>query len=414
MQEQSKKRVIQTASVDLETEMLMAASALASSNPEQFLEELEWSIAENFDVMDPSTMHHGTARPFHDRDWYESWLSTTGRNTKMRIVVGRIANMEMIVLPLCLQKAGPFTKALFIAGDASDYNQPIFHKALAEFVSPAFFEAMWCKISPMIEEADTLSLRKLLQDPGHGCGRAIWQPRRIELEASHHTILSGSWDESQGRFFGKSSRRSLSRKEKKISAFGDISYENIREADARIRAIETLCRWKSLQLSNLGLANPFAGGDFQQFLTRIVGTGDPDVYRIYCMSAGDKPLSITLMICHNERWFLYQTAYTDEEAGKYSPGLSLLREILKCAHDEGCKIFDFGLGNEGYKKKYCDQELTLYRSEIALSAKGWLAKAYFDAEQGTRALVKSNARVKSWTLSLLQLVAGLKQPKNQS
>ena len=401
-------------SADLISGMLAATCALASTNPEQFLDELDWSVAETLDAIDCPALQDGFATSFHDKAWYESWLSTMGKNARLCILVGQFANTPLIVFPLCLQKSWNHTKASFIAGDVSDYNHPLVHKMLAGHASSEFYQAMWCKIGSLIPDADILSLRKLLHDPGPGCGKAIWYPSRIEAESSHHTNLGGEWSENQGRFFGKSSRKSLQRKEKKLSQAGDISYRNIQGKAARTNAIKTLSVWKSLQLRNLGLVNPFISGDFQRFLGQIVQSGNADTYRIYGMYAGDTPLALTLMICHGDRWFLYQTAYTSEEAGKYSPGLSLLREILRRAHDEGCKVFDFGLGNEGYKKKYCDKNLELYRSEMALTKTGWIAKAYFDGALATRRLVKSNKKIEAGALSMLQLLANLRRPKQQA
>lgn len=414
MSEQSKEMLVDLSVTAPKATLLSAACTLAFTNPEQFLNELEWSISSDLSVLDSYDGHNGFAATFHDKAWYESWLKASGKNTKIRILIGQIANTPVIVLPLFLHRSWGVTKASFIAGDVSDYNQPIFHKAFAERISSEFFQAIWCKIGPMIEGADTLSLRKLLDDPGPGCGRAIWHPSRIESEASHHTDIYGNWEENQERFFGKSTQKSLSRKEKKISAAGEISYLDIRGKTARLNAVETLCRWKSHQLQKLGLSNPFISGEFQQFLTEMVRTGDPNIYRIYGMYSGSVPLALTLMICNGDHWFLYQTAYTDEEAGKNSPGMSLLREIMKRAHAEGCKAFDFGLGNEGYKKKYCDRHLTLYRSEIALSWKGWISKAYFDAVQATRTLVKSNKLVEGWALSFLQMLESLRRPNSRT
>ncbi len=414
MSERPEKFLKDPNSADLTSGMLAATCALASTNPEQFLEELDWSVAETLDAIDCPDLQNGFATSFHDKSWYKSWLLTLGKNAKLRILVGQFANTPLIIFPLCLQKSWRHTKASFIASDVSDYNHPLMHQVLARHASPEFYQAMWCKIGSLIPEADILSLRKLLHDPGPGCGRAIWYPSRLEAEASHHTNLSGGWAENQGRFFGKSSRKSLLRKEKKLSQAGDITFRNIVGKAARTNAIKTLSVWKSLQLRNLGLVNPFISGDFQRFLSQIVQSGDADTYRIYGMYAGETPLALTLMICHGDRWFLYQTAYTNQEAGKYSPGLSLLREILRRAYDEGCRVFDFGLGNEGYKKKYCDKNLTLYRSEMALTAKGWLAKAYFDGALATRRLAKSNKKIEAGALSMLQLLANFRHPKRQA
>ena len=127
------------------------------------------------------------------------------------------------------------------------------------------------------------------------------------------------------------------------------------------------------QLDGLGLANRFGRDEFRRFLRNIAAAGAPDQVRVYSLTAGGVPLAVTLMICEKKRWLLYQTAYTNDALGHLSPGLILLRHIMHQANDAGAEIFDFGLGDEPYKNKFCEVHITLSWAERPNTLKGWIA-----------------------------------------
>ncbi len=380
------------------------ACVLAAADPQEFIRQLDWSVGSDLSVLDEITPQEGMATPFQSGLWLEAWLKTLGAGgqTDLRIVRGRLGSITLIAIPLCLKKSGPFSRAMFVAQDVSDYNHPVFHAELAPHVSGALMGLIWRHAASMLDGADILSLRKLLVEPDNAASYSLWRPQTAEPDDAHWTALHGDWAQSGGRFFGESSRRSLARKEKKLAAGGALVTETISDPEERVIAMRQLADWKKHQLNQLHMANPFARAGLTDFLEQIARFGDPQKFRLYRLSAGGCSLALTLMICGKTQWFLYQTAYTDADARRFSPGLLLLRDILKGAHDAGIEMFDFGLGNENYKQKYCDRRTVLYRSQIAMTVKGQAALIASDVKFRLRSALKSNSVLRRGALIALR------------
>lgn len=382
-------------------------------SPDAFLASLDWSIETDFAMITDIQTADGPAGPFQSAAWLQAALGAAkdDQELSVHIVCARHNGAPLLIVPLCGHQGAFGLTLSFIGQRLSDYNDPIFDQHLAGRVDADFMEALWQRVGQLIPQADLISLHKLLhapQLPKIGSVR-LWSQ---EPEQGHWLKIKGSWEESQDGLFGKSSRRSLARKAKKLSEMGELDCVVLSDPQERLAAVERLARWKSVQLEGLGSANPFRGDEFSNFLKSAVSLGSPENFRLCQLSAGETPLALTLMLCDDHRWFLYQTAFTDREEGRFSPGLLLLRDILKRAHDAGVAVFDFGLGNEGYKRKYCDQEQFLYRQLIALSAKGRAAMVVEYLKFRLRTLASSNAVMRKWVLAMLR-VADKTVPRNR-
>src|SRR5439155_14141384 len=56
---------------------------------------------------------------------------------------------------------------------------------------------------------------------------------------------------------------------------------------------------------------------------------------------------------------------------RFSPGAVHLRELMRTAIDLGFKWFDFTIGDEQYKQKWCDTTLALYDHMVPATPRGW-------------------------------------------
>ena len=63
-------------------------------------------------------------------------------------------------------------------------------------------------------------------------------------------------------------------------------------------------------------------------------------------------------------------AHEGNEWNKYSPGRILLLKLIQWSIENGLKYFDFTIGNESYKKDWCDNQLELYKVIKPITLKG--------------------------------------------
>src|SRR4029078_13723000 len=65
-------------------------------------------------------------------------------------------------------------------------------------------------------------------------------------------------------------------------------------------------------------------------------------------------------------------SYSDGPVSRYGPGAAHLHELMRYAIGRGCTIFDFTLGDETYKRDWCEIVLKLYDYRSAATLRGWL------------------------------------------
>ena len=77
-------------------------------------------------------------------------------------------------------------------------------------------------------------------------------------------------------------------------------------------------------------------------------------------------------IVHKKRFYYLIPSLDVRDLGKYSPGRLLITLLLKWSISKKISIFDFALGDENYKKSWCNNESQLYNYLYLNSFKGFL------------------------------------------
>src|SRR4029078_13663025 len=65
-------------------------------------------------------------------------------------------------------------------------------------------------------------------------------------------------------------------------------------------------------------------------------------------------------------------SYSDGPVSRYGPGAAHLHELMRYAIGRGCTLFDFTIGDETYKRDWCELVLKLYDLSSAQTLRGWL------------------------------------------
>ena len=377
----------------------------SAANAKMLVEQMSWTISDNVGELLFEGHSVDPANIFRTQAWLDCWikLAQEHESITVNILLGTIDGKTVVAIPLAVKKRKFTSSAKFIAQDICDYNGLVIHKDLVQCTSPHLINRLIEQIGLELPTVDYVDLRKVLfRNFPPVNSRIQWQE---DLEKSHLVKLSGNWENDVDQFIGGSSRKSLKRKLKKLEKMGQVTFAEISKPKEKQKAIKKLCEWKSGQLQELGLANIFEYGIFSDFLVSTVTNNKNKLVRLFGMFVDDEPIALIHMLCSNDRWFLYQTAYTPEEAGRCSPGLMLMLELLERASNEKVPVFDFGWGNEPYKQRFSSESLTVYNAFLPLSAKGQLICIAKQIIAALKNFVKSNSYIRSFATLSLRLIA---------
>ena len=123
--------------------------------------------------------------------------------------------------------------------------------------------------------------------------------------------------------------------------------------------LAALLEWKSAQYRRSGVRDIFAV-DWCRVAVTSLATADGPAFagRLSALWAGDHLVSVHLGPRSYGRWHWFLPAY-DPAFARYSPGTVLLADLVERADDLGISIIDLGKGDEPYKRRFGNAEVSV-------------------------------------------------------
>jgi CelD/BcsL family acetyltransferase involved in cellulose biosynthesis len=316
---------------------------------------------------------------FQSFDWLSTWLRHIGRREKARplIVVGRRADGDpLFLIPLALMP-GVVRRLTFLGSALCDYNAPLLAPQFPSEVSAARFRELWADIGALIRSDpqrryDLVELTKMPQSVGGQDNPFVGLDVRLHPSGAHLAQLHGSWDEFyQGKRSSATRRRDRS-KRRRLGEYGEVSFVTPREAGEIARTLDTLIEQKSRAFAQMGVANVFARPGHRDFFfdlaTHPRARGLVHVSRL---DVGSVQAAVNLGLMFRGTYYHVLASYHDGEIARFGPGAAHLRDLLSFAIDNGCRSFDFTIGDEGYKLEWSDRLVALYDHIAPATPRGW-------------------------------------------
>ncbi len=157
---------------------------------------------------------------------------------------------------------------------------------------------------------------------------------------------------------------------------------------------------KAQRFRQMGISDPFADGNVRNFFNAFFREGltkDGELNELRFLEVGGTIRSIIGKVFGIAGPTVEFGAIAQDELMTASPGEFLFFEDISRSCDQGHSIYSFGIGDEPYKREWCDIELTIYDTLVPLSAKGKLFTALQSARNAVAGSLKRNPRL--WGLA---------------
>jgi CelD/BcsL family acetyltransferase involved in cellulose biosynthesis len=318
---------------------------------------------------------------FQTFDWLSTWQRHIGARNGVwpAIVVAYDASGAMLaLLPLTVCKCGLARELVFLGSELCDYNAPLLAPDFSERVDRARFLALWAEITTLLQghprlHHDTVILTKMPEKVG-----AQGNPMRhlggtINPSGAYLTQLTGDWETFYTSKRSSATRRRDRTKRKKMSEMGEIRYVEPAAGDETLRALDTLMAQKARLFAHMGVGNLFAKPGHTDFYRALVS--EPALRPLVHISrfdVGAIPAAVNLGLAYRGCYYHLLASYDDGDLSRFGPGAAHLHDLMHQAIDRGLRIFDFTIGDERYKRDWCDTELTLYDYIVAATWRGTL------------------------------------------
>ncbi len=157
---------------------------------------------------------------------------------------------------------------------------------------------------------------------------------------------------------------------------------------------------KAQRFRKMGIRDPFADENVRNFFKAFFGEGltkGRNLHELRFLEVGGTLRSIIGKLLGDTGPTVEFAAIAEDELTSASPGEFLFFEDISRSCDEGRSIYNFGIGDEPYKREWCDIELTIYDTLVPLSAKGKLFTALQSVRNAIAGSLKRNPRL--WGLA---------------
>lgn len=327
-----------------------------------------WSALE----ADPETSFH------QSRAWVEAWTKTTDAN--LNVVTLEHDGVPFAILPLEIEQRSGLSIARFAGTAHSNENTGLIDTKQRTKIGPVSAKQLATALTMAGLSADIVLFDKMTpetagQPPFSGLPRVFHQNPSFQLP------LFTDFSEVLAQINGKRRRKKFRVSERRLEAMG--GYRHITgDSDAEaLRLLDAFLEQKPARLTAQGLPNVFADAGIRAFLRTLATTrnvnGQPalELHGIELAGGDHKGRIISVAgLTIKDQHVTCQFGSIDETvATDVSAGELLFYLMIERASSSGHKVFDFGVGDQLYKRSWCPQRTELLDCYVPLNLKGRLA-----------------------------------------
>ena len=157
---------------------------------------------------------------------------------------------------------------------------------------------------------------------------------------------------------------------------------------------------KEVRFQKMGIANVFAEAEVKRFFRAIFAEAlkEPKPpFVLNGLEVGGKIRAVTGSSLCGDRLICEFGAIADDDLAHASPGEFLFFDNIQQACEDGFAVYDFSVGDEPYKRLWCDLEIRQFDVLVPLTAKGRLLAASMRQATRLKAFIKNNRFI--WKLA---------------
>ncbi|MCZ6770839.1 MAG: GNAT family N-acetyltransferase, partial [Proteobacteria bacterium] len=297
-------------------------------------------------------------------DWLNNWFTFVGRHLKLEtslVCVEDGSGRPLLVLPLAVEQRGPFRCLTWLGGALTDYNAPLVDPVFSNKLSRKQFETIWSRIEALLPSYDVIHFERQPDLIDGAKNPLLYLPCEIGEATAHNFLVRGNWRDYYHSRTSTKMRSTDRRNERRLAELGELEFSVVREPGDAAPIVEKMIAQKSIQYDRSGARNIFreAGHrEFHHFCAEQFCDGL--LVHLSTLKAGSEILAIHWGMTFGRRFYHFMPTYDRSAYAKFSPGRLLLLKLMEWSFENQIEVFDFTVGNDVYKKDWCDKELKLY------------------------------------------------------
>jgi len=367
--------------------------------------KIRLSVFENFDAVESQWRDlesQGPATLYQRFDWVKAWASTVGKSAELdpRIVVATQRQKTLFILPLVIRKSGPAKVVEWLADSHSNFQMGLYSEQFLGACKSQDIIQIMSQIAKLLDGTDLMSLRcqpEILF--GYANPMATLQGHKSSNPA-FALDLGGGFDAALERINGTKRRKKYRWQMKQL---GDQNRVRLKIASTQQEVadvLQTAFAQMATRFGNLGIKNVFADAAPQNFFRGLaaqsLGDAKPTL-RLYALEIEGKIRATLAGGQNGDHFSACFISLAEDEFAFLSPGQLLIYSVLKDCAARNITSFDFGRGEEPYKRSWTDQEISMIDIVVPFTAMGRSLAALQRSKSEAKRLVRNNETL--WSLA---------------
>lgn len=314
---------------------------------------------------------------FQSFDFLETWYRHIGAAAKIDIqivVVWDNRAKPRMILPLGIEKNGGLRRLSWLGDCVNDYNAPLLAPDFENQVSAEEFRTLWGSIKTILPAHDVVEFMRLPAKVGEQKNPFVDLDVSLNASGAHMTVLSNDFDAYYNEKRKSKAKKHFRSHQRKMEEIGELSYihpETTQEIEA---SVEQLIAFKSDSLNAMGVRNFLENEGYVGFYKELaVTSGGNGLAHVSHLEIGGEYAAGNWGLVHKGRFYYLLASYNGPRFGRFSPGIFSLVETMRWATEQGVAAFDFTIGDEAYKREWCEVSIDLHDHLQATTLRGAVA-----------------------------------------
>lgn len=326
--------------------------------------------------------------PAQRPEWVRAWTHQVNPDTLVASLTDERGN-PIVALPLEVVPAGRLRIARFVGGSHANGSFPATAKDIAPVPAPAL-AALVQAIRAGRPDIDVLALERMTPAIAGMRNPLMDLPHRASPNPALAVDLKDGFDAILARLSSKRIKRHRAQA-RKFAALGGAGRQVARTEAEVERFLQAFFAMKAERFRAMGIADVFGEPDVRAFFGQLFRDSlASGAFTLEALDVGGKLRAVTGHSRCGDRLICQFGAIASDELAPHSPGDFLSYENIKAACEAGFKVYDFNVGDEPYKRTWCDIEERQFDVVLPLTAGGRLLSGWLGAKAGLKGWVKSN------------------------
>ena len=330
---------------------------------------------------------HGVAQSLH---WVECWA----QNVNPEIFCGVIFEHDapILILPVEVIREKTCRVARYIGGSHANANFPLLRKGRASAVTADLADALINALFLAAPKLDAVILARQQPQIAGVANPFAALPSQPSPNLALSFAMEPSFEHLIKHRSGARKLKKMRQQARRMDERGGWECAVARDAADVGKMLDAFFVMKAKRFEEFGLKNTFERQEIKDFFKALFGAGAPDLkapFRLDALRVGGDILAVAgSSVRHGTNIVEFGAVRAHEPT--LSPGDFLFHQMIKRACEDGMAAFDFGVGDEPYKRAWCDVETQHFETVRGFSARGLAYAQFYSLAGKAKLAIKRN------------------------